>query len=267
MKQFDESLNPPPTGPLDRLIRRFNLLSYLLATLALYAIGACAAGLAMVPSLLLVGAWGPALWRGGTWLRWPALGILLAAAAFLWGFSLLVVVPVFNFILPTRLRPFSGSYFTVAAVPWYLHNGLFYLVRFTFLPYVTLTPFGILFLRAMGMKMGRRPRITTEMFTDPCMITLGDDVVIGGSANIFCHYGGAGKLVIAPVVIESRATIGEKATIMGDVRVGEGATILAHAVLLPGTRVGAGERWGGTPARAIPREEWRAYKEAVLTPP
>ena len=102
---------------------------------------------------------------------------------------------------------------------------------------LTLTPFGTWFLRAMGMRMGRRPRITTEFISDPCMITLGDDVAIGGSAHLFCHYGGAGHLVIAPLVIGSRATIGLKATVMGDVVVGEDATVLAHSVLLPGTRV------------------------------
>ncbi|MDE3128526.1 MAG: hypothetical protein KGL38_11005, partial [Gemmatimonadota bacterium] len=137
---------------------------------------------------------------------------------------------------------------------------LFYLVRFTFLPFVTVTPVGIWFLRAMGMRMGRRPRIATDNFTDVSMIRLGDDVAIGGSAHVFCHYGGAGRLVIAPVVIGSRAVIGEKATVMGDVEVGEGATVLAHSVLLPGTRVGAGERWGGVPARRISEREWDEYR-------
>jgi acetyltransferase-like isoleucine patch superfamily enzyme len=115
----------------------------------------------------------------------------------------------------------------------------------------------------MGMRMGQRPRITTEFFSDPCMITLGDDVTIGGSAHIFCHYGGAGHLVIAPVVIGNRATIGQKATIMGDVIIEDGATILAHSVLLPGTRVGAGELWGGVPAKPIPRAEWEHYKTLI----
>ncbi|HEX5633303.1 MAG TPA: hypothetical protein VFX50_08750, partial [Gemmatimonadales bacterium] len=56
------------------------------------------------------------------------------------------------------------------------------------------------------------------------------------------------------------------ATIMGDVIVGEGATVLAHAVLLPGTRVGARERWGGVPARRIPSDEWAAYKATLDAP-
>jgi hypothetical protein len=263
MKYFDERANPPATGPLDRFIRRFGALSHVVATIAIYAIAACALGVALVPSLLIVERFGVPLLAGVGWLRVPAFAVLVACALFIWGFALLVVVPAFNFVLPTRIRPFRGGYFTIAALPWYLHNGLFYLVRFTFLPFVTLTPPGVLFLRAMGMRMGRRPRITTENLSDVSMIALGDDVTIGGSAHIFCHYGGAGNLVLAPVTIGSRATIGEKATLMGDVEVGEGATILAHSLLLPGTRVPAGERWGGSPARPISREEWETYKAVM----
>ena len=263
MPYFDPARNPAPTGAIDRFVRRFNSISYALAVLVLYAVGASALGVALSPALWMVARWGPALWHGGHWYRCIALGILGAAAFFVAGFALLVVVPVYNLVLPTRLKPFKGGYFTAAAVPWYLHNGLFYLVRFTFLPFVTLTPFGIWFLRAMGMRMGRNPRITTELISDPCMITLGDDVAIGGSAHVFCHYGGAGHLVIAPVIIGHRATVGLKATVMGDVQIGDDATILAHSVLMPGTRVGAGEMWGGVPARAIPRAEWETYRATV----
>jgi hypothetical protein len=253
----------PVTGVIDQFVRRFNGVSYAGAVLILYAMGASALGLALAPSVWILRRWAPALWVAGDWWSSIRLAVLTAAALFVWGFSLLVVVPIYNALLPTRLRPFRGGYFTAAAVPWYLHNGLFYLVRFTFLPFVTLTPFATLFFRAMGMRMGRRPRITTEFISDPSMITLGDDVTIGGSAHVFCHYGGAGRLCIAPVVMGDRVTIGQKATVMGDVVIGDGAIILAHSVLLPGTRVGAGELWGGVPARPIPRDEWDRYKALV----
>ena len=251
--------NPPPSGAVDRFVRRFNNVSYALAVLVLYLVGASALGVALTPAAWLVRMYGPPLWSAGGVLPLLELSVLLAISVFVWGFALLVVVPVYNFLLPTRLHEFRGHYFTAAAVPWYLHNGLFYLVRFTFLPFVTLTPFAILFLRAMGMKMGERPRISTEMISDPSMITLGDDVTIGGSAHVFCHFGGGGHLVIMPVIIGSRATIGLKATIMGDVVIGEEAVILPHSVVLPGSRVLAGERWGGVPARPISEGEWSAY--------
>ena len=81
--------------------------------------------------------------------------------------------------------------------------------------------------------------------------------------RIFAHYGGGGNFVIAPVVIGARATIGLGATIMGDVLVGEGAIVLPHSVLLPGSRVGAGETWGGVPARRIERDEMDRFKESI----
>ncbi|MCC7195878.1 MAG: hypothetical protein IT356_10010 [Gemmatimonadaceae bacterium] len=260
MRAFTPGDNPAPSGIIDRFIRRFPRTAHLAAGVILYAVATLAVGMAAAVPLGVASAVGGRVATIGSWIRWPALGALVATSFFLWGLALLIVVPGFNFALPTRLRAFSGGYFTAASLPWYLHNGLFYLVRFTVLPFVTATPIGTLFLRAMGMKMGRRVHITSEFFSDVNMITIGDDAVIGGSATVFCHYGGNGRLVIAPVVIGRGAVIGEKATIMGDVVVGEGATVLPHAAVLPGTRIGPRERWGGAPARRISREEWEAMK-------
>lgn len=264
---FDETRNPPPLNAVDRFIRRFHFAAYLTAIFILYLVGATVFGLALAPSLWLLSRWVPwSLDLGGP-IRWLILGVGFGLAFFLFGFTLLLVVPLYNLLLPTRIKPFKGGYYTIAALPWYLHNGLFYLVRFTFLPYVTVTPFGIWFLKAMGMKIGRRVYITTEYISDPQLITLEDDVVLGGSVRIFAHYGGAGNLVIAPVVVGAGATVGLNATVMGDVQIGPGATVLPHSVLLPGSRVGAGEIWGGVPARRISREEMDRIKEEIREDP
>lgn len=177
------------------------------------------------------------------WVRAAAFSAVVGFGFFLSGLTLLAIVPVYNLLLPTRIRPFRGGYFTIAALPWYIHNGLLYLVRYTFLQFVTFTPFGIWFLRAMGMKIGRRATINTEYISDACLITIGDDAVIGGSVRLFAHYAGGGHLSIAPVVIGPRATIGENATVMGDVIIGADAVVAPHSVLLPGTRIGAGQHW------------------------
>lgn len=260
---YDQSKNPPPRHGFDRLLRRFARVSYFVAVLLLYAVAATAFGVALTPALWAFGHL--AAWGG----RLPAPLSQLAVATsaglcfFLAGLTLLAVVPAYNWLLPTRVHPFKGGYYSIHVVPWFLHNGLFYLVRYTFLPFVTLTPFGIWFLKAMGMKIGRHAFVNTEYISDPQLITLGDDAALGGSVRIFAHYGGGGNFVIAPVAIGARATIGLGATVMGDVEVGEGATVLPHSVLLPGSRVGAGETWGGVPARRIEREEMERYKETI----
>jgi acetyltransferase-like isoleucine patch superfamily enzyme len=222
--------------------------------------------LALVPAVALVHGVAVATSGLGFWPRTALQAAALAAAFLAFGFSLLVVVPIYNKILPTRVKPFRGGYYTIHAVPWALHNALFYLVRYTFLPWVTLTPFGIWFLKGMGMKIGRHAFINTELISDPSLITIGDDVTLGGSVRIFAHYGGGGNLVIAPVVIDDRATVGIAATIMGDVTIGEGAVVLAHSAVLPGSRIGAGEIWGGVPARHIPRDEMDRIRGAPVKP-
>jgi acetyltransferase-like isoleucine patch superfamily enzyme len=254
---------PPPRHLADRLIRTFRFPAYLLVVTALYGLGSLALGLALAPALWVLFRLGSAALALSPWLRWPALGVTAGLSFFLFGFTLLAVVPVFDRLLPTRVQPYRGSYFTFAVLPWFVHNGLFYLARFTFLPFVTLTPFGLWFLKAMGMRIGQRAFINTEYISDPRLLTLGDDVALGGSVRIFAHYGGGGNLVIAPVVIGDGATIGLGATVMGDVIVGAGATVLPHSVLLPGSRIGEGETWGGVPARPISREEMDQLKDVI----
>jgi acetyltransferase-like isoleucine patch superfamily enzyme len=261
----DDSKNPPAMSILDRLIRRFSRPAYVIVVLLLYLLASTALGLALAPALFFFDelfAWSQKLPQI---FHWIVSGFGLAVSFFIFGFTLLFVVSTYNWLLPTRVRPFKGGYYSLKAVPWLLHNGLFYLVRFTFLPFVTLTPFGIWFLKAMGMNLGRHVFINTEYISDPQLITLGNDVALGGSVRIFAHYGGHGNLVVEPVIVGERATIGLAATIMGDVQIGPDATILAHSVLMPGSRVGNGEVWGGVPARRINREEMEVLKKGMET--
>jgi acetyltransferase-like isoleucine patch superfamily enzyme len=259
----DQRKNPPPRTALDRILRRFARASYAGAVLLLYLVASTALGVAFAPALWVwqrTAGFGAA-WPGSWSVIW--MGFVGACCFFIFGLALMAVVPVYNFLLPTRFKPFKGGYYTIHALPWFIHNGLFYLVRFTFLPFATLTPFGVWFLKAMGMKIGRHAFINTELISDPRFIEVGDDAALGGSVRIFAHYGGGGNLVIAPVKIGNRATLGAGACVMGDVEVGDGAVVLPHSVLLPGTRVPAGETWGGVPAKRITREEMDEIKRHI----
>ncbi|MEO8138257.1 MAG: hypothetical protein ABI742_01365 [Gemmatimonadota bacterium] len=259
----DDSRNPPAIGFLDRMVRRYARPAYIVVVLLIYLLMSTALGIALAPAIWCW-EWFAQQSRSLSFLAAGlTLGFGTAVAFFVFGFALLCIIPIYNLALPTRVQPFKGGYYTLRAAPWLLHNALFYLVRFTFLPFVTLTPFGIWFLKAMGMKVGRHAFINTEYISDPQLITIGEDAALGGSVRIFAHYGGGGNLVVAPVVIGDRATIGLAATVMGDVEVGRDATVLPHSVLLPGSRVGDGEIWGGVPARLITREEMDRFKQGI----
>jgi serine acetyltransferase len=170
-------------------------------------------------------------------VRNSLLGFSMAAGFFMYGLTLVFVVPAVNKILPLKVKPHRATWYSLSVIPWYYHNALTYLVRYTFLDFITPTPINKLFYQMMGMKIGKGTVINTSNISDPCLIEIGDYVTIGGSVTLVAHYGQKGLLVIDKLVIHDKATIGLRASLFGNVVVGKGALVKAHEVLLPKTRI------------------------------
>lgn len=238
-------------GIFESVLRKFKGFMHIAMLLPIYALGSLCIGLALVPGISFftsVNTWTEAWSRP---FHYAALGFALGTGYFLYGFSLLFILPALNFALRAQLKPWRGTYYSLDTVKWYIHNSLTYLMRYTFLEFLTPTPFNLLFYKMMGMKIGRGTQINSTAISDPSLIELGEKVTIGGSATICAHYGMAGFLIIAPVKIGDGAVIGLRAIIMGGVEIGAGAKLLPNSVVLPKTCIPAGETWGGVPAMKI----------------
>jgi len=240
-----------PRGWYERQLRRYERPVLSGTLILLYLFIATLLGLCAAPGIFLVSqlfewsnTWGlvASLWIKGTSVF---LGFLV------FGFTSILVVPLPNRLVLKFLKPFRGPYHSTAVFPWYAHNILTYSVRYTFLEWITPTPFNLFFFRSMGMKIGKRTEINSSNISDPGLITLEDEVTIGGSATLIAHYAVRGYLVIAPVKIRKGATLGLRSIIMGGVEIGEGAKILPNSVVLPKTMVPAGETWAGVPAARV----------------
>lgn len=229
-------------GFFERFIRRFRGVSFFIALGTLYLLVLLAMGISATPGVYLfmyaneAGSVLPQLFH------YLSIGCSIVFGYFLYGLSMIFVVPFFNFIMPFRVKPFRGNYFSLSSIPWYFHNAFIYVVRYTFLEFFTPTPLNILFYKMMGMKIGKHSHINTTNISDAALIEIGDKVTIGGSATIFAHYASKGYLVVEPVKIKDGATVGIKATVMGDVEIGEGVMIGPHEVVMPKTRIPAVER-------------------------
>jgi acetyltransferase-like isoleucine patch superfamily enzyme len=232
-------------------IRRFKTLGSLSLFVPFYCLAALCLGLALLPGVTLYHWSNDSLQSYPMLLRNLGLGVSLAIGFILFGFSLLFILPTLNFLLRTSPKPWKGPYYSSQTIPWGIHNALTYVMRYTFLEYLTPTPFNILFYKMMGMKIGKNVQINTTHISDPCLIEMEDHVTIGGSATIIAHYAQGGILILAPVKIKRGATVGLKATILGGVEIGEKAKILPNSFVLPKTKIPAGETWGGVPAQKI----------------
>lgn len=251
-------VRPPeaaPSGLFDRLLRTGKSITHGFVMVPIYLIASVIIGLAATPAVYLFQTLRELAQESSPLVQLLATGLGLGAGFFTYGFALLFVVPLANWPIRNKIKPCRGSYHSARFFPWYLHNSLAYIARYSFLDYVTPTPLNHLYFMMMGMKMGKNAQLNSTNISDSPLITLEENVTVGGSATIIGHYAAGGFLILAPVVIRKGATIGLLATILADVEIGEGAKILPNSVVLPKTRVPAGETWGGVPARKI---DWRA---------
>lgn len=235
----------------EKLLRQFKTGMQIVCMAPLYLLAAAILGLALVPGITLFRWVSDASANSHFILQNVGYGFSIAVGYFLYGISMVFLIPLVNSILVGKLKPWRGPYHSFESLKWFVHNGLTYLVRFTFLEFVTPSPLALLFYRMMGMKIGKGSIINSTWLSDPSLIRMGEKVTIGGSVTIVAHYGQGGLLVIAPVNIGSGCTIGLKASIMGGSEIGENAKILPHSVVLPKTVIPAGETWGGVPAQKV----------------
>jgi hypothetical protein len=224
-------------GQLEGFFRKFRTLGFslMLAPIALLYIFCM--GISLTPGITLLTAVNQWSADFPVIIRNACLGFSVAATFFCYGLTLIFVVPAVNKLLPLKVKPLRASWFSLEVIPWYYHNALTYLVRYTFLDFITPTPLNKLFYQMMGMKIGKGSMINTSNISDPCLIEIGDYVTIGGSASLVAHYGQKGMLVIDKLIIHDKATIGLKASLFGDVVVGKGALVKAHEVVMPKTRI------------------------------
>ncbi|MDX9730752.1 MAG: hypothetical protein RBT63_03185 [Bdellovibrionales bacterium] len=244
-------------GYFETILRRFKTILHLVMLTLLYVLLCSVTGLAIVPGILL-GRW--ILKHSESWSMFMsawALGFAIVAAAILTAVALVIVLPTANAVLlwGGRLKEWRGPYYSIEVIRWYIHNGITYILRYTFLELFTPSPLSSLFYRLMGMKIGKGSIVNTTAISDPSLISIGRNVTIGGSVTIVGHYGQSGYLVLSPVLIGDGATIGLRASIMGGVKIGSNARIMPHSVVLPKTQIGEGETWGGVPAVRIQQDE------------
>lgn len=232
-----KSDRPGLVGMVEGFFRTFRTFGFTLTMAPIAVLYVFCMGISLTPGITLLGWVNEVTQHSHFILRNACLGFSVAATFFSYGLTLIFVVPAVNKLLPLKVKPHRASWFSLSVIPWYYHNALTYLVRYTFLDFITPTPLNKLFYQMMGMKIGKGTMINTSNISDPCLIEIGDYVTIGGSASLVAHYGQKGMLVIDKLVIQDKATIGLKASLFGDVVVGKGALVKAHEVVMPKTRI------------------------------
>jgi non-ribosomal peptide synthetase-like protein len=170
-----------------------------------------------------------------------------------WGFSYALLAVLFKHAV--RYHPKEGSVplFSTAVIGWAVTGAVTNFARYTFLVHLKGTPFLNVYFRLLGVKMGRRVSINTVEIYEWDMITLGDDVVLGGDCCLMAHSVEGGRMVMRPIRIDDKAMVGGNAKVMPGAIIEERGVLGASSLLKKGGHIKAGETWGGIPAHPLPR--------------
>lgn len=238
------SLKKGPMALLENLIRKFTTVAFILFLLPLVLLYVVILGLSVTPAIYLFQEINMRVEGYTLLMKSLCYGMGVGAGFVFFILTLIFVVPLFNAPLIPLVRPYRGAWYSLESIPWYYHNALTYLVRYTILEFLTPSPLNILFFKMMGMKIGKNVVINTSNISDPCLIQLDDHVTIGGSVFMMAHYGMKGFLIIDKLHLKKGAMIGLGAKLLGGVTIEERATVLPNSAVLPKTIVAAGEKYG-----------------------
>ena len=228
----------------ENIFRKFQTLGFALFLLPIIFAYAFCVGVALTPGVMLIQWAGGFVGNSSFILKAFCYGLCGGGAFIAFCLTLIFVVPLVNLPCLLFVRPYRGAWFSLESIPWYYHNALTYLVRYTVLDFMTPSPLNILFFKMMGMKIGKGVMINSSNISDPCLIKLDDYVTIGGSAYLMAHYGMKGFLIIDKLHIKKGAMIGLSAKILGGVSIGEKAVVAPNVAVFPKTVIKDGEKFG-----------------------
>ncbi|MFO7706511.1 MAG: DapH/DapD/GlmU-related protein [Halopseudomonas sp.] len=210
---------------------------FLLSAIVLTLLAAMALGIAAL------GAWG---FTRGTF---GAYHVLVDLLLFLLVFGLASAVCCRLIVSAGLVRPGTYPMGDPLFRWWKLFTVVYEFGRGALLPFTTVFAKPLV-AKLFGAGIGKDIALGGRL-VDPQFINIGDEAIVGQDSVITAHTITSGTLVLDPVEIGARATVGVNVVVMSGVRIGEGAIVAAGAVVPPNTLIPPGELWGGIPARKL----------------
>ena len=187
----------------------------------------------------------------GTVVRSIMIGLAFSTGMVLWGICVLLLSGILQFLLHPRID--KEMVFPLASfmtIRWAI-TGLLHRLTSPMLTHLVPSFIANWYYRLCGCKLGIGSQVNSPVVNDAYAVKIGAGTVIGGNATINCHLVENGKLVLAPVTIGERVTIGGGSSVMPGCKIGDDVIVAYHAVVTKRTEIPDGEVWGGLPAKKI----------------
>ncbi len=192
--------------------------------------------------------WG---WMPPDWVHWFIVTFAVSLGYFIFGITFMLILPVLRILMGARTGEGTIPIRSFRVWSWYNYNGLILAFQTLFGRFWRSSAVYVLFLRAMGAKIGRNVIVNSNTVYDHDMLEIGDNTVIGGDAAIIGHVGEKGNLVREKIRIGRHCTIGQYTTVFPGAVLGDNCHVGAMSLVPKGAKLDANAVYGGVPVRKI----------------
>lgn len=185
-------------------------------------------------------------------MKGSILKVLAAAILLVINFILLLITATLSSGLAARIfnLKYSGRHrfdLRNREVAKWLLSLVVYLPIAVVLDFFHLYPLKSFHVKLFGGKIGKGV-IVGGLITDPCLIEVDDDSVIGGFSTILCHAVERGIVRFKQVKIGKQCGVGTRSTILPGAVMADRSFLAAHSFLPKNQTIPAGKIYGGVPA-------------------
>ncbi|MDQ4116494.1 MAG: amino acid adenylation domain-containing protein, partial [Actinomycetota bacterium] len=106
-------------------------------------------------------------------------------------------------------------------------------------------------LRLFGVRIGRRTCVATTYMTEFDLVDIGDDAIVGRDVSLQTHLFEDRVMKMGEMRIGDGASVGDRSIVLYDAVVGSGAALEALTLVMKGEQLPAGSRWRGITAQAV----------------
>lgn len=166
--------------------------------------------------------------------------------------SLFILLSAATIRILLRISPLGTEKFSMLsnrAFYWKLITSVTEIGGMFFIPFIPLF-LRPLFYSLFGATIGKNAEIAGKLIEVP-LITIDEYALVGGGTLITAHAIVHDHILLKPIKISKKATVGLGAIIMPGVEVGENSIVAPGAVVQFDTKIPPNEFWGGVPAKKI----------------
>jgi carbonic anhydrase/acetyltransferase-like protein (isoleucine patch superfamily) len=219
------------------------LVQYIL-TLISYSFYAAILGMSLMPSVLILLQGFRALLAPGILAgRLPSLGnaalfsLMIGGSAFVFYFCGLFLMGLGVRLFSLFLKPGRHPMMSITTLAWVVLGGIHAMAFRIILPIVSLTFFSMMYFRLAGCRIGKNVWMVSFAITDPYLVTIEDNSIIGGEAVLAGHVFEDNHLILGRIHIGKNCLVGTHSYINPGVTMGDGSVVGMGTFVRRGTQL------------------------------